>query len=79
MWKLLSQWHFQLRNKLRPKVCAKSILDNFDEAVLRIAHNFYLADKTTTNSEGNTQENVRIHWLRRTCNLTETGAEKNRI
>ena len=32
--------------KLRPKVCAKSILDNFDEAVLRrIVHNFYLTEK----------------------------------
>ena len=32
--------------KLRTKVCAKSILDNFDEAVLRrIVHNFYLTEK----------------------------------
>jgi hypothetical protein len=31
---------------LRPKVCTKSILDNFDEAVLRrIVHNFYLTEK----------------------------------
>jgi len=34
---------FSTPRKLRPKVCTKSILDNFDEAVLRrIAHNFYL-------------------------------------
>ena len=46
MWKLLSQWHFQLRDKLRPKVCTKSILDNFDEAVLRrTVHNFYPTEK----------------------------------
>jgi hypothetical protein len=32
--------------KLRPKVCTKSILDNFDEAVLkRIVYNFYLTEK----------------------------------
>ena len=32
--------------KLRPQVCTKSILDNFDEAVLRrIVHNFYLTEK----------------------------------
>jgi len=32
--------------KLRPKVCTKSVLDNFDEAVLRrIVHNFYLTEK----------------------------------
>jgi hypothetical protein len=32
--------------KQRPRVCTKSILDNFDEAVLRrIDHNFYLTEK----------------------------------
>ena len=32
--------------KIRPNVCTKSILDNFDEAVLRkIFHNFYLTEK----------------------------------
>ena len=32
--------------KLRPKVCTKSILDNFDETVLRrIILNFYLTEK----------------------------------
>jgi H2-forming N5,N10-methylenetetrahydromethanopterin dehydrogenase-like enzyme len=32
--------------KLRQKVCTKSILDNFDEAVLRrIVRNFYLTEK----------------------------------
>jgi hypothetical protein len=32
--------------KLRTKVCTKSILDNFDEAVLRrIVHNFYFTEK----------------------------------
>jgi hypothetical protein len=31
---------------LRTKVCAKSILDNFNEATLRrIVHNFYLTEK----------------------------------
>ena len=31
---------------LRPKVCTESILDNFDEAVLRrIVHNFYFTEK----------------------------------
>ena len=30
----------------KPKVCTKSILDNFDEAVLRrIVRNFYITDK----------------------------------
>jgi len=37
---------FSTLRKLRPKVCTKSILDNFDEAVLRrIFHNFYLTEK----------------------------------
>jgi hypothetical protein len=37
---------FSSPRKLRPKVCTKSILDNFDEAVLRkIVHNFYLTEK----------------------------------
>ena len=37
---------FATPRKLRPKVCTKSILDNFDEAVLRrIVHNFYLTEK----------------------------------
>ena len=37
---------FSTPRKLRPKVCTKSILDNFDEAVLRrIVHIFYLTEK----------------------------------
>jgi len=32
-----------------------------------------------TNSEGNPQQNVQIHWLWRRCILTETDAEKNWI
>jgi hypothetical protein len=37
---------FSTPRKLRPKVCAESILDNFDEAVLRrIVHNLYLTEK----------------------------------
>jgi len=37
---------FSTPRKLRPKVCTKSVLDNFDEAVLRrIVHNFYLTEK----------------------------------
>jgi len=37
---------FSTSRKLRLKVCTKSILDNFDGAVLRrIVHNFYLAEK----------------------------------
>lgn len=37
---------FSTPRKRRPKVCTKSILDNFDEAVLRrIVHNFYLTEK----------------------------------
>jgi len=37
---------FSTPHKLRPKVCTKSFLDNFDEAVLRrIVHNFYLTEK----------------------------------
>jgi len=36
---------FSTPRKLRTKVCTKSILDNFDEAVLRrIVHNFYLIE-----------------------------------
>jgi hypothetical protein len=36
---------FSTPRKLRPKVCTKSILDNFNEAVLRrIVHNFYLTE-----------------------------------
>ena len=32
--------------KIRPKVCTKIILDNFEEAVLRrIVHNFYLTEE----------------------------------
>jgi hypothetical protein len=37
---------FSTPRKLRPNVCTKSILDNFDEAVLRrIVQNFYLTEK----------------------------------
>jgi hypothetical protein len=37
---------FSTPRKLRPNVCTKSILDNFDEAVLRrMVHNFYLTEK----------------------------------
>jgi len=37
---------FSTPRKLRPKVCTKSVLDNFDEAVLRrIVYNFYLTEK----------------------------------
>jgi len=37
---------FSTPRKLRPKVCNKSVLDNFDEAVLRrIVHDFYLTEK----------------------------------
>jgi hypothetical protein len=37
---------FSAPRKLRPKKCTKSILDGFDEAVLRrIVHNFYLTEK----------------------------------
>jgi hypothetical protein len=37
---------FATLRKWRPRVCTKSILDNFDEAVLRrIVHNFYLTEK----------------------------------
>jgi len=36
---------FSTLHKLRPKVSTKSILDNFDEAVLRTVHNFYLTEK----------------------------------
>jgi len=37
---------FSTPRKLRPKVCTKSVLDNFDDAVLRrIVHNFYLTEK----------------------------------
>ena len=40
---------FSTPKKLRPKVCIKSVLDNFDEAVLRrIVHNFYLTEKRPT-------------------------------
>jgi hypothetical protein len=37
---------FSTPRKLRPNVCTKSILDNFDEAVLRrTVPNFYLTEK----------------------------------
>jgi len=37
---------FSTPRKLRPKVCTKSVVDNFVEAVLRrIVHNFYLTEK----------------------------------
>jgi len=37
---------FSTPRRLRPKVCTKSILDNFDEAVLRrIIHNFHFTEK----------------------------------
>jgi len=37
---------FSTPRKLRPKFCTKSVVDNFDEAVLRrIVHNFYLTEK----------------------------------
>jgi len=44
MWKRVTM-AFSTPRKLTPKVCIKSILDNFDEAVLRkIVHNFYLTE-----------------------------------
>jgi hypothetical protein len=37
---------FSTPRKLRPKVCTKIVLDNFDEAVLRrMFHNFYPTEK----------------------------------
>jgi hypothetical protein len=37
---------FSAPRKLRPKKCTRSILDDFNEAVLRrIVHNFYLTEK----------------------------------
>ena len=37
---------FSTPRKLRPKVCTKSVLDNFNEDVLRrTVHNFYLNEK----------------------------------
>jgi hypothetical protein len=37
---------FHTPRKQRPRVCTKSVLDNFDEGVLRrIVHNFYLTEK----------------------------------
>jgi hypothetical protein len=37
---------FSTPRNFRPKVCTTSILDNFDETVLRgIVHNFYLTEK----------------------------------
>ena len=37
---------FSTPRKLRPKVCSRSVLDNFDEAVLRIiVYNFCLTEK----------------------------------
>ena len=45
MWKLVSQWHFQLRANSDQKFALK-VSNNFDEAVLRrIVHNFYLTEK----------------------------------
>jgi hypothetical protein len=42
---MVSQWHFQLLAN-RTKVLTKSILDHFDEALLRrVVHNFYLTEK----------------------------------
>ena len=41
---------FSTPRKLRPNVCTESILDNFDEAVLkRIVRNFYLTEKRRPN------------------------------
>ena len=74
MWKLVSQWHFQLRTKHRPKVCTKGALENLDEAVLRwIVHNFYLTEKQrpTLMCESAGYGGGGI--------LTETGTEKNGI
>jgi hypothetical protein len=36
---------FSILCKLTPKACTKSISDNFDEAILRIVHNFYSTEK----------------------------------
>jgi hypothetical protein len=37
---------FSIPRKLRPKVCIKSTLDNFDKVVLkRIVHNSFLTEK----------------------------------
>jgi len=48
MWKLLSQWYFQLRENSAQKF-ALSVLDNYNEAILRRkVHNFYRNDKQPT-------------------------------
>jgi len=36
---------FSTPRKLSPKFCTKTVLDNFNDAVLRIVHNFYLTEK----------------------------------
>jgi len=50
MWKIVTQWHFQLHANSEQRFCTKCILDNFDEAVLRRRDpNFYIAEKQRQN------------------------------
>jgi len=66
MWKMVSR-------KLRPKVCTKRILNNFDEAVLRRkVHNFYLTEKHRPTLKA-------IHSKTWNPLVTENGTEKNGI
>jgi hypothetical protein len=66
--------------KQRPRVCTKSVLDNFDAGVLRrTVHNFYLTEKQRPTVKAIHKKNVRIHRLWRRRNLAEIGAEKYRI
>ena len=52
---------FSFPRKLGPKVCTKSILENFDETVLRTAvHNFYLTEKQRPTLKG-------IHFAKIPC------------
>jgi len=71
---------FLTPRKHSPKVCTKSVLDNFNEGVLRrTVHNLYLTEKQEPTLMAIHSKIVRIHWLRKRCILTATGAEKNGI
>jgi len=72
---------FSNPRELRPKVCTKSILDNFDETVLRkIVHNFCLTEKQRPTLKAISSKVCEpTGYGGGTCILTGFGAEKNEI
>jgi hypothetical protein len=59
---------FSTPRKLKLKKCTKSILDGFDEAVLRrIVHNFYLTEKERPTLKAINPKFANLHVMKEVC------------